>query len=521
VNLRLQGDFEVVTGYEERRLPRPRKRSGLPEYDQSNNIELGVRIGGTTVSVYHNARPSGDGVGYFARLPDGSTSWNHEKTTVKRGSLGIRRTGTRVILLHGSGTGEPRELGSFEGGGGTAEDVALSVMALNTTDSVEAVFDQLSIRADRIERFLWPVEYWGTMTWIVIGHVVVVLAAVLAWRWHQSRRTAAVPQGAARRGFTLIELLVVVSVIGILIALLLPAVQAAREAARRLQCENNLKQMGLALHEYESAHSVYPFGVGGGAPPGFDPRWSAHSQLLPFVEQTALFNALNFSGIPWAHDPPQYGVVNSTWLEVTIPGFLCPSDTASTVDPITLGQNSYRGCAGTLPYNLSGDSPPDQKGRNNGVFWYQSAVRPSQILDGLGNTAMCSEHCLYNPARPDALSDYFLVGTTLASCKTAGPLTSPRLDVAYERSGGRWGDGNVIYTRYHHINTPQAVSCILGGSDDYDSQVVSTATSRHPGGVNLLLGDGSVRFIKATVSEAPWTALGTIAGGEVLGADTY
>src|SRR5262245_1019233 len=108
------------------------------------------------------------------------------------------------------------------------------------------------------------------------------------------------------RGFTLIEVLVVIAIIGLLIALLLPAVQAAREAARRLQCQNNLKQIGLALANYESSKGCYPFGVGGGGPIGSDPgsvsRWSAHSQLLPELEQGTVFNALNFGFVPWGHE---------------------------------------------------------------------------------------------------------------------------------------------------------------------------------------------------------------------------
>ena len=116
-----------------------------------------------------------------------------------------------------------------------------------------------------------------------------------------------------QRAFTLIELLVVIAVIGVLTALLLPAVQAAREAARRAQCSNNLKQIGLALANYQSALRVYPFGVGGGGPPGnVVNRWSAQSQLLPYLEQPALFNALNFVGTPWLNYNPVFGPMNQT-----------------------------------------------------------------------------------------------------------------------------------------------------------------------------------------------------------------
>src|ERR1700691_3991008 len=125
-------------------------------------------------------------------------------------------------------------------------------------------------------------------------------------------------------GFTLWELLVVIAIIAILIGLLLPAVQAAREAGRRAQCSNNLKQLGLALANYQSALRVYPFGVGGGGPPGnvFN-RWSAQSQLLPYLEQPALFDALNFVGTPWLNVNPVFGPMNQTAITTRIAGFLC------------------------------------------------------------------------------------------------------------------------------------------------------------------------------------------------------
>src|SRR5271165_4817412 len=163
---------------------------------------------------------------------------------------------------------------------------------------------------------------------------------------------AHVPERAASASaFTLIELLVVVAVIGVLVGLLIPAVQMAREASRRASCLSNLKQIGLALASYETAHGVYPFGAGGGNPPGFLARWSAHSQLLPYLEQPAILHALNFSGLPWAHHP-EFGAPNATALLTQVAVFLCPSDVGQIQDRDGTSCNNYRACAGTLPINL-------------------------------------------------------------------------------------------------------------------------------------------------------------------------
>jgi prepilin-type N-terminal cleavage/methylation domain-containing protein/prepilin-type processing-associated H-X9-DG protein len=318
-----------------------------------------------------------------------------------------------------------------------------------------------------------------------------------------------------RRGVTLIELLVVVTIIGVLIGLVLPAVQAAREAARRAECTNHLKQIGVALAGYESGLGAYPFGVGGGGPPGHLPRWSPHSQLLPYLEQSELFHALNFSSIPWLHDtdlsPP-----NQTALTTIVAGFLCPSDSDDIEDEeLGIAHNNYRGCAGTLPYNLAADSP-DRRGRNSGAFWYQSSTRSAHVLDGLSGTAFFSERCLGVPLEEDSLANYFRADASVESCRLASPGSTPMFGGPYEWSGQRWGDGNALYTRYHHILPPQSPSCLLGGTQDFDSPVVATATSRHPGGVNVLFGDGSVRFVKQTVADVVWRAMGTLAGREVI-----
>jgi prepilin-type processing-associated H-X9-DG protein len=210
-----------------------------------------------------------------------------------------------------------------------------------------------------------------------------------------------------------------------------------------------------------------------------------------------LFNAINFSGVAWMSDPV-YGPPNQTALATKIAGFLCPSDSDWSADPYDLGHNSYRGNAGTYPYNLAADSP-DGTGRNNGIFWFQSAVRIAAITDGTSTTALFSERCLGSRTIPDLKSDYYLSGPNPSSCQNATPGLTSRYTVPHELSGQRWGDGALFYTRYNHIFPPNKPSCLLGGTNDYGSQEVVTASSRHPGGVNLATADGAVHFTKDQV----------------------
>jgi prepilin-type N-terminal cleavage/methylation domain-containing protein len=235
-------------------------------------------------------------------------------------------------------------------------------------------------------------------------------------------------------GFTLIELLVVVTIIGLLIALLLPAVQSAREAARRIQCQNHLKQIGLALANYEASKGCYPFGVGGGGPVGTDPgsvsRWSAQSQILAELEQGTVFSALNFALVPWGHEPI-LSPPNLTALTTRIAGFLCPSDRDGIAEPYNLAHNNYRACAGTKPYNVHFGTP-DDRGVNDGVFWYQSSVRPALLLDGSSQTAVFSERCLGDSGKPDALAP-------TARASAPSPSLDMRRFMSGPGSGGRTG----------------------------------------------------------------------------------
>ncbi|MCC7418931.1 MAG: DUF1559 domain-containing protein [Planctomycetaceae bacterium] len=331
-----------------------------------------------------------------------------------------------------------------------------------------------------------------------------------------------------RRAFTLIELLVVSAVIGILIALLLPAVQVVREAARRMSCSNNLSQIGLALHNYHDSHRVLPFGCGtdyDGIVSSLgtlrDRRYSAQSQILPQLDQKNVHDRIHFDVAPFApyvnsgaYDPECIAsggrsATNGEAAIAVIPVFLCPSD----VDRLesVWGHNNYRSCNGG-----------GWQGRNgNGMFGQNSSVRFGMVGDGLSHTAMFSERCkgTWNHQQFDPLSDiYDLAGIWNEETFREHCLSlSPEEAAAYHQnvdSGQNWLEGNFNWTRYNHLVPPNHVSCKNGFTWD---GVGMAASSRHRSGVNLLFGDGHVQFVSDQVDPATWRALGTIRGGDATG----
>jgi prepilin-type N-terminal cleavage/methylation domain-containing protein/prepilin-type processing-associated H-X9-DG protein len=341
-----------------------------------------------------------------------------------------------------------------------------------------------------------------------------------------------------RRAFTLIELLVVIAVISVLIALLLPAVQSAREAARRMQCSNNLHQLGIAFFNYEGPYGGFPPGTILAAwppdksiPPG-NYRWGVLAFLTPFLEQTSVFNALNFSfplyGRASTTPPSQVYPANHTAVNVMISLFLCPSDRMeriTTADGFLGGYgreftpSNYQFCEG------SGVGAGDET-LADGAFRLNSMSRTQDFTDGLSNTAFASESVLGKGGQRFYASsavawDPFVVYSQVAWNGSAITTITPETCQAPKTIGPlrmfSWVDGNLSLGMYnhHYPPNPKQMDCLI----TFQSVTYGwkAARSRHPGGVNILFGDGSVRFAKDTTDQTVWQALGTRAGGEIAG----
>jgi prepilin-type N-terminal cleavage/methylation domain-containing protein/prepilin-type processing-associated H-X9-DG protein len=355
-----------------------------------------------------------------------------------------------------------------------------------------------------------------------------------------------------RRAFTLIELLVVIAIIAVLIALLLPAVQAAREAARRTQCVNNLKQIGLALHNYHSANSTFPMGCSSGLWSGIGvynvkQNLSAHAQMLPFLEQTAAYNALNFSWGCEDSTAVMCYVINSTGTNQQIKAFVCPSDpNGGMLDHNgTSNTNNYYGCVGTtMNFPLIANNNLNVASINwptTGLFTYQLAYAIRSITDGTSNTIAFAESCVGNQSE---VKRQRLIGLNTVSGLTPSLLanaeTNPPLAVAGvqacnqawssgsgtvdKQRGENWAHGCMAMTLFNTVVTPNQYNdewthCSNIGSTALAA--LSNSDSYHPGGVNVLMSDGHVNFIKDSVNIRTWWSLGTKSAGEVISSDSY
>ena len=329
-----------------------------------------------------------------------------------------------------------------------------------------------------------------------------------------------------KRGFTLIELLVVIAIIAILIALLLPAVQQAREAARRSQCKNNLKQFGLALHNYHDTHGVFPqatfgsmydSGAGTNAWRGF----SAHTMLLPFLDQAPLYNQINLNVMYSDNNTANNDPTNLVLSRTKIPAFICPSD------------SRWRGAEAGNNYVVSaGPATFWQRPQSQsiGMFNNEATIGFRDLLDGSSNTIAASEGI-----KGDNDGSSFRVESDLVRGISIGfaDVRPSRADLdAYGQSclasssnhhsheHREWMNGIGGQTVFNTLNTPNSPNpdcheCT--GCSWYDSRGVWTARSRHTGGVHTLMGDGAVRFVSENIDFDNWHRLGHIADGEPIG----
>ena len=338
----------------------------------------------------------------------------------------------------------------------------------------------------------------------------------------------------SKRGFTLIELLVVIAIIAVLIALLLPAVQAAREAARRAQCVNNLKQIGLGMHNYHSSQDRFPLGSacsGFGATVGCA-SWNGHSAqalMLGYMEQTQIYNAINFSHTSVDCCGNVGTNVNSTALYTKLNFYLCPSDANAG----NVNLSSYHGSTGTNSQSYAGIT--------TGVFSFSSTYGLRDITDGSSNTIAFGEVLVGDTSNvatkrsngvvnasgvvgyADVENSGLLWQTDLNSCLAAYLTAAPGTNLL-NSVGQFWSVGGEALFNTIVPPTSQQYKfgfCKAGGGGAAEGGQYVNASSNHSGGSNFLFADGSVKFIKSSISIPTYWSIGTRANGEVVSSDAY
>jgi len=325
---------------------------------------------------------------------------------------------------------------------------------------------------------------------------------------------------ASRKGFTLIELLVVIAIIAILIGLLLPAVQKVREAAARMKCQNNLKQIGLSMHNYESAMSVFP--------PARNTTMIVHSaisRLLPYCEQENLQKIVDFN-VTISTAP------NPTAAATKVPFLICPSDSANgqVAGDVRWGTN-YMVCNGTgVLLDTSGNATHTVHLNIGDGLFQLTPRRIGEVTDGTSNTVALSETTIgrgvaptNGVAPPDPRLVVLNIGAITSTSYNGSSISTDPPTKCGNPSNGTWSadranqwlNGHLTYTIYNHHSTPNPAN-VWDCKNSFNSQALVAARSFHTGGVNVVMTDGSVRFVTDTITLATWRALGTVAGGEVI-----